>query len=101
MRIYVALTLPLLQSLLAGAPVVTTPVVPASDDELDEFAAMSEAAGSGAGVIAADVVAIDQPLTMSEVASFHVKVDSTGDLAWYAAQEADAVLRIVRSTAPR
>ena len=60
------------------------------------FAAMSAAAETGPVVVAADIEAEFQPLTLDQVAAFHVDVDGTGDLAWFATQELDQVLDLLR-----
>ena len=31
-------------------------------------------------------------MTLDDIVSFHLDIDGTGDLAWYATQEIDAVL---------
>lgn len=81
---------------LRGGQAVSLPaVVPASDDELDEFDALSDAAAQGVVVIAADVDAVDAPLGFDQIASFHLDVDGTGDLAWYAPQELDDVIALL------
>lgn len=67
-------------------------VVPASDDELDEFDALSIAAEQGDVVIAADVDDVDAHVALEQVASFHVNADGSGHLAWYAPQELDNVI---------
>ncbi len=41
---------------------------------------------------AAEVDDPDGPVSLDEVVSFHLDVDGSGDLAWYATQEIDAVL---------
>ena len=40
-------------------------------------------------------------MTLAKVASFHVDLDASGDLAWFATQEVDAVLLALRNTAPK
>ena len=64
----------------------------ASEDEEDELAALEEASEHAAAVAAAEVDDPDGPVTLDDVVSFHVDIDGTGDLAWYATQEIDAVL---------
>jgi hypothetical protein len=95
MRVYLAADAAALQALRDGKSITLTPHVPDSDDELDEFAALSDAAAAGPVVIAADIVGEFQPLTLELVASFHVDVDGTGDLAWFATQELDQVLALL------
>ncbi|MBC7630422.1 hypothetical protein [Aeromicrobium sp.] len=100
MRMYVALTVDDLTALMAGAAVVpSTAFTAESEDEEDELAALEEASEHGAAVGAAEVSDPDLPVALSQIASFHVDLDGTGDLAWYATQEIDAVLREVRRTA--
>jgi hypothetical protein len=48
-------------------------------------------------VAAAELNDPDGPATLADVASFHLDVDGTGDLAWYATQEIDAVLRTLQT----
>lgn len=101
MRVYLAVSLADVESLAAGGSVSVPTFIPATDDEADEFFALSHAAAAGDSVIAADVASANQPVSIDVVAAFHVAVDDTGDLAWYAPQEIDAVLHILRNTAPR
>ena len=96
MRVYLAANREALEALRRGDPLTLQPVVPDSEDEADEFAAMSAAAETGPVVVAADIEAEFQPLTLDQVAAFHVDVDGTGDLAWFATQELDQVLDLLR-----
>jgi hypothetical protein len=95
MRVYLAADRAALEALRAGEPLTLQPFVADSDDEMDEFAAMSAAAEVGPVVVAADVDNEFVPLTLERVASFHLDVDGTGDLAWYATQELDQVLDLL------
>ena len=95
MRIYLALDAELLAKLAAGERVSAPAFCAETEDEEDELAALEEAAEHGPAVAAADVGASDD-VTLDEIASFHVDLDGTGDLAWFATQEIDAVLRIVQ-----
>lgn len=97
MRVYLAAGVAEVEALATGEAVTTQVVVPASEDEADEYAAFDEAAAEGPAVIAADVDAADEPVTLGKVASFHVAVDDSGDLAWFATQEIDAVLLTLRT----
>lgn len=97
MRIYLPLSLADVESLAAGGSVTTATFLPASDDEADEFTAFNAAAAAGDGVIAADVTTPNDAVALDAVASFHVAVDDTGDLAWYAVEEIDAVLELLRN----
>lgn len=99
-RVYLSAALGDVESLAAGQAVTVRSFRPASDDEEGEFAAFGEAAQHGVVVIAVDVEADGAPVTIGDVASFHVDVDGSGDLAWFATQELDAVLLALRSTAP-
>lgn len=98
-RVYLAATLSDVESLAAGQAVTVRAFTPASDDEEGEFAAFGEAAQYGVVVIAADVEGDGGPVTIDDVASFHLDLDGSGDLAWFATQEVDAVLLALRSTA--
>lgn len=96
MRIYVALDADRLRLLADGAGVTGPAFRAESEDEEDELAALEEAALHGPVVAAADVDGADDTVTLDDVASFHLDVDGTGDLAWYATQELDAVLHEVQ-----
>ena len=99
MRIYLAAARADVETLAAGGPVTAESFTPASEDEDAEFAAFGEAAEHGAAVISADVASHGEPVTLDKVAAFHVDVDGSGDLAWFATQEIEAVLLAMRSTA--
>lgn len=99
MRIYLPAGLTELEQLAAGEPMSAAAYVPESEDEEAEFAAFSEASDHGAVVVSADVPGPDAPVTLAEVASFHLDLDGSGDLAWFATQEIDAVLLAMRNTA--
>lgn len=99
MRIYLSAIRADLEALVAGDSIVSGRVIPVSDDEQDEFEAFSEAAAHADVVISADVAVADAPVTLAEVASFHVDLDGSGDLAWFATQEIDAVLVALTNTA--
>ena len=92
MRLYVAASLAELEALAGGGAIEGARVIPTSEDEEAEFEAFSQAAVGAAAVVAADVDGPDAPVTLAEVASFHVDLDGSGDLAWFATQEIDAVL---------
>ena len=99
MRIYVAAARADVEMLAAGGAMTAEAFIPESEDEDAEFAAFSEAADHGAVVISADVDSQGEPVTLVKVAAFHVDVDGSGDLAWFATQELDAVLLAMTSTA--
>jgi hypothetical protein len=98
MRVYFAADAESLRQLQDGGPVRLPAFVPASDDELDEFAALADAGEAGDVAIAADVDAADQAVSLEQVASFHVDADGSGDLAWYATQELDQVIALLSAT---
>lgn len=95
MRVYFAADAASLRQLRDGNTVSLPNFVPESDDELDEFAALSDAAEAGEVAIAADVDRPDGPITLANVASFHLDADDSGDIAWYASQELDEVLALL------
>lgn len=96
MRVYLAVGIDELTALAAGEPVAAAAFVAASEDEEDELAALEEAAEHAAAVAVAELADPDGPVTLAQVQSFHLDVDGTGDLAWYATQEIDAVLRTLQ-----
>lgn len=92
MRVYLAVGREELTALAAGGSISALAFLAASEDEEDELAALEEASENGAAVAAAELDDPDGPVTLDDVVSFHLDVDGTGDLAWYATQEIDAVL---------
>lgn len=100
MRIYVPAGLEEIERLATGGTVTAQAIVPASEDEDDEFVAFGEAAAIGPVVVSADVDTPETPVTLDAVAAFHLDIDDSGDLAWFATQEIDAVLLALRDTAP-
>jgi hypothetical protein len=92
MRVYLAVGRDDLIALAAGKAVTASAFLAASQDEEDELAALEEASEHGAAAAAAELDDPDGPATITDIASFHLDVDGTGDLAWYATQEIDAVL---------
>lgn len=101
MRVYLALTVDELTRLVGGESFAPAEAfIAASEDEEDELAALEEAADHGAVAAAAEVADPDQAVELSHIESFHLDVDGTGDLAWYATQEAGAVLRAVKGAGP-
>jgi hypothetical protein len=95
MRVYLPAGIDHLRRLRDGASVSLPAVIPASGDEQDEFDALTEAAEQGHVAVAADVDAKDAAVTLDQVASFHVDVDGSGDLAWYAPQELEQVIDLL------
>ena len=97
MRVYLGLTRGDLVALQAGESV--TPLetfVAASIDEEDELAALEEAAEHGAVAAAAELDDPDGPVRLIDIASLHVDLDDSGDLAWFATQEIAAVVEVLR-----
>lgn len=99
MRLYLPADAAALRSLRDGGPVTLPAFAAASDDEEDEFAALAAAAEGGTVVVVAEVddpdEGDDQAITLDDVEAVHVDVDGSGDLAWYATQEIDAVLELL------
>ena len=95
MRAYLSADADMLRTLLGGGTIAAVVNIPAGDDEVDEFDAMAAAAASGRVVVAVDVDHAEQPVDLRHVAAFHVDVDGSGDLAWYAPQEIDQVLALL------
>ena len=99
MRLYLSAGADALRALHDGASVSLPAFAAASDDEEDEFAALAAAAEGSAAVVVADVDrpddGDDQTVTLDQVAAIHVDVDGSGDLAWFATQEIDEVLRLL------
>ncbi len=99
MRLYLAAGPASLRSLRDGQTVTLPAFSAASDGEEDEFAALVAASASGSVVVVAEVDAADpgddQSVTFDQVVALHVDVDGSGDLAWFATQEVDAVLELL------
>lgn len=99
MRLYLTADAAALRSLRDGASVTLPAFAAASNDEEDEFAALAAAAETGTVVVVAEVDdpddGDDQAITLEDVVAVHVDVDGSGDLAWYATQEIDAVLELL------
>lgn len=91
MRIYYGGSRADVESLAAREVLQGEQFIPDSEDENDEFDAFEKASKHGMLVIAADVDEAGQAFGIDDVASFHVDLDGTGDLAWFATQEIDAV----------
>jgi len=97
MRVYLGLTRGDLVALQAGESVTPLEVfVAASIDEEDELAALEEAAEHGAVAAAAELDDPDGPVRLIDIASLHVDLDDSGDLAWFATQEIAAVVEVLR-----
>ena len=95
MRVYVPVERDHLQTLVDGGEITVEPYVAASTDEEDELAALEEAAEHGAVAAAAELDDPDGPVTLADIASLHVDLDDSGDLAWFATQEIAAVVDLV------
>lgn len=94
MRVYLGLTRDELIALEAGGSVTPAEAfVAASTDEEDELAALEEAAEHGAAAAAAELDDPDGPVALTDIASLHVDLDDSGDLAWFATQEIAAVIQ--------
>lgn len=96
MRIYCAVDAALLARLQAGESVTVTAFRAETEDEEDELAALDAAADVGDAVVAAEVDAPGDVLTLQDVASIHVDLDGSGHLAWFGTQEIEAVLQLLR-----
>ena len=92
MRVYLAVGRDELTTLASGGAISAAAFLAASEDEEDELAALEEASEHAAAVAAAELDDPDGPAKLDDIVSFHLDVDGTGDLAWYATQEIDAVL---------
>lgn len=95
MRIYLGTDAAGLRGLLAGEPLTGERVAPPTDDEQDEFDALSTAADDGPVVVTAEVEQPDDAVTLDLVAALHVDADGSGDLAWYAVQELETVIALI------
>jgi hypothetical protein len=99
MRLYLSADAAALRSLRDGASATLPAFTASSDDEEHEFAALAAAAESATAVVVADVDdpddGDDQTIALEEVVAVHVDVDGSGDLAWYATQEIDAVVDLL------
>lgn len=91
MRVYLAADAEALALLASGGQLPGEQWVPASDDEDDELAALEEAAETGPVAVAADVAAADDPVSLREVASFHLALDDSGHLSWFGPSELETV----------
>ncbi|MCW2838588.1 MAG: hypothetical protein JWR55_71 [Aeromicrobium sp.] len=96
MRVYLGLSLDELTTLAGGGTVTPAEAfVAASVDEEDELAALETAGETGVVAAAAELDDPDGPVTLADVASLHVDLDGSGDLAWFATQEIAAVIELV------
>jgi hypothetical protein len=96
MRVYVSLTRAHLEQLKAGESVQPVEAfLAASTDEEDELAAVEEAADHGDVAGAVEVDDPDGAIELADIESFHLAIDDSGDLAWYAPSEVADVLAIL------
>lgn len=96
MRTYLAASRDDLERLAAGEAVLCPASIAVSEDEEDEFDALAQAATADV-VVVADLPAADSAVTLDLVEAWHVDVDGSGDLAWYATQELGDVLAVLRA----
>lgn len=94
-RVYAAADLEQLQELADGRPVQFDVLAPESQDEEHEYETLLSAAEQGPVVISAEIDTVDAPIRPQDVQSFHLDADDSGDLAWYAPQELDQVIRLL------
>ena len=97
MRVYVPVGVAELEKLAADQPIAVEGYLADSTDEEDELAAVEAAADEAAAVAVAEVDDPDAPISLAEVEAFHIAVDQTGDLAWFAPSELAAVLDLARA----
>lgn len=83
-----------LRTLREGGTLGGSPVRAASEDEQDEHDALLAAAEDGPVVVVAEI-AEGAEVDLDAVEAFHVDADGSGQLAWYATQELDAVLELL------
>lgn len=97
MRIYAGVDAAALRQLVQARTLSTPRVAPDSDDEQDEYDALMTAVEDGPVVVAADVESVDDPIGLADIASLHVDVDGSGELAWFATQELEQVIALLES----
>lgn len=93
-RVYGAADLEALRALAAGQALTLDLVVADSEDEEDEYDALLTAADDGPVVVTAEIED-DAAIRPRDVRSLHVDADGSGDLAWYAPTELDAVIALL------
>jgi hypothetical protein len=98
-RLYLSADAAALTALRDGAAVSLVAYVAAGDDEQDEADALAAAAEDGPVALAAEVDDVaegdEQEVRLEQVDAIHLDVDGSGDIAWYATQEIDEVLRLL------
>ncbi len=94
-RVYAPAGIDVLRALADGQTVTMDAFVAASQDEEDEYDALLAAAEDGPVVVTAEVADPDAPIRPQDVEALHLDADGSGDLAWYAPQELDAVIALL------
>lgn len=94
-RVYAAANLDELMRLAAGESILFEVNQAESEDEEHEFEALLAAQERGRVVVTAEVAASDAPVRLQDVAAFHLDIDDSGDLSWFARQELIHVIEIV------
>jgi hypothetical protein len=94
-RVYGAADREALMKLAAGEPIAIDVVESESEDEEHEFEAMMSAAERGPVVVTAEVESVTAPVRLENVEAFHVDMDDSGDLAWFARQELIQVIEFL------
>jgi len=96
-RVYLPVGLTELDLLAEGRQIEVEGYVAASTEEEDELAAVEAAAEDAPAVAVAEVDDPDGPVALTDIEALHTAVDDSGDLAWFAPSELDAVIDTVRS----
>ena len=94
-RVYGAADRDALMKLAAGDPISIEVIEADSDDEEHEFEAMMAAAEQGPVVVTAELESVSAPVRLENVEAFHVDMDDSGDLAWFARQELIQVIEFL------
>jgi len=94
-RVYGAADRDALMQLAAGQPITIDVVESESEDEEHEFEAMMAAAERGPVVVTAEVETANTPVRLENVEAFHLDMDDSGDLAWFARQELIQVIEFL------
>lgn len=97
MRVYLPVTVDLLEQWQQGSSVQVEGYLAASEDEEDELAALESAADDAPAVAVADVADPDGPIEWDRVEALHFDADDSGDLAWFAPSEIAAVVTALRA----
>ncbi|MCR4512546.1 hypothetical protein [Aeromicrobium sp. 50.2.37] len=102
MRVWVGVDADGLRRLRDGGALGGEVVAAESEDEQHEYEALVAAAEDGPVVVVADVEATETgggttlaDVTAADVEALHVDADGSGQLAWYAPQEIEAVLSLL------